>query len=598
MTPAKSTSYVRRLGAHHFAHLRAVAEGVEVADSAARYLGVEHKASAKPAHAQVVDLVRGLGRRAGDSRWRLVGVRISSGRQAPAPDIEDFIAERELDGWSESEVLDMYLEAFPPTRAAARAIRLREKQLAVLKVLESSAAQTPAPTDPIDAWFDDISAQRFRASGLLMLSDLVGLIAQGGNWYRGIPAVGKGKAERIAAYLQVLLPGAALAQLERREASSRALIAVATGVPAVLDGSRGMNRAQRLAAGTQANTDEEAITGWIEAKAGSKVTARVYRGQAERFVMWCRQERHKPLSSVDMHDCLGYMTFLQHIPPSWISKRNTPRLQPGWTPFAGPLSASSQRQAVIIVAALFDWLCNAGYLIANPWLLVNRKTGDTETDTYSLESRAFSPRAWSAVTEYIGAMPPGASRDRLQFIFSFIESTGLRSSELVAARIGDLKDDSGMGDGGSGRLFLRVKGKGSQFRSVALPSQARAALEAYFSSRGLNLDAADNTPSLPILASLNEPGKPVQYSRLYQMCKTVLRSAALHSQQLTRIERERLASASTHWLRHTFGTRATERGVPLDVVKEQMGHSDIRTTTRYTRAQHSRMADEIDRAFG
>jgi len=40
-------------------------------------------------------------------------------------------------------------------------------------------------------------------------------------------------------------------------------------------------------------------------------------------------------------------------------------------------------------------------------------------------------------------------------------------------------------------------------------------------------------------------------------------------------ERERLAGATTHWLRHTFGTRAIAQAVPLDVIQGQMGHASI-----------------------
>src|SRR5262249_29275262 len=39
-----------------------------------------------------------------------------------------------------------------------------------------------------------------------------------------------------------------------------------------------------------------------------------------------------------------------------------------------------------------------------------------------------------------------------------------------------------------------------------------------------------------------------------------------------------------HDLRHTFGTRAADAGVPLTAIASVMGHSDIRTTDRYAHA--------------
>ena len=63
-------------------------------------------------------------------------------------------------------------------------------------------------------------------------------------------------------------------------------------------------------------------------------------------------------------------------------------------------------------------------------------------------------------------------------------------------------------------------------------------------------------------------------------------------------ERAKLAGATTHWLRHTFGTRAIAREVPLDVIQAQMGHASIQTTTAiYGRAPMRRRADELGKAF-
>jgi integrase len=53
-----------------------------------------------------------------------------------------------------------------------------------------------------------------------------------------------------------------------------------------------------------------------------------------------------------------------------------------------------------------------------------------------------------------------------------------------------------------------------------------------------------------------------------------------------------------HWLRHTCGTRALERGTPLEVLQAQLGHADPRTTMRYARAQLQRVQDGMERAFG
>ena len=46
----------------------------------------------------------------------------------------------------------------------------------------------------------------------------------------------------------------------------------------------------------------------------------------------------------------------------------------------------------------------------------------------------------------------------------------------------------------------------------------------------------------------------------------------------------RLVDLHFHDLRHTFGTRAADAGVPLGAVAAVMGHADIHTTIRYAHA--------------
>jgi site-specific recombinase XerD len=55
---------------------------------------------------------------------------------------------------------------------------------------------------------------------------------------------------------------------------------------------------------------------------------------------------------------------------------------------------------------------------------------------------------------------------------------------------------------------------------------------------------------------------------------------------------ERLANASTHWLRHTHGSHAVAGGVPLAIVRDNLGHSNIATTSIYV---HSDRTNAIGR---
>jgi site-specific recombinase XerD len=143
---------------------------------------------------------------------------------------------------------------------------------------------------------------------------------------------------------------------------------------------------------------------------------------------------------------------------------------------------------------------------------------------------------------------------------------------------------------------MAVHGKGGKTRVVAVPEQARQALEAYLAAR--HLPPFESAPGgAPVLASTADPMEGITYSALYKTVKSWLRRA-IDASPLRGHDREVALRASPHWLRHTFGTRAVEREVPLEVVQRQLGHADPRTTSRYSRAQLDRLQAAVDKAFG
>ncbi len=579
-TPTASIHFVRRLGLHHFAYLRAVAEGLPLLDSARRYLGIEHGHQASTAHQQTVDLVRAVARRhAGVGEWRLVGLHIGLGTSVTAPSLEDFCEHQGLDGWSEAEILAMYAEAYPADRRQQRRARLRERQLAMLRRLEVLAAEQPLPEDLVTGWFDDATAQRLLWAGINTLGQLHQRIAVGGRWFSTMPGIGATKAKRIEAHLRNLLPDLPVQakRLFKLEVASTA-IAVASA------GGQGLGL-------LNASNDLQAIESWITARSGSAATARSYRREAQRLLLWLQAYRDsKPLSAMDVQDCTAYMAFLADIPSDWMSRQRAQPGSVGWAPFRGSLSVDSRQQAINLVASLFAWLQAARYLPANPWLLVNRNQGD-DREQRLLQSKALSEAAMEQVLAYIDSQECSPSRYRIRFILTFISSVGLRSAELIAARLGDLQHEP------EGWL-LQVHGKGAKNRWVAIPPVALQALREYLQARGFSYDPLLAPAQAPLLSSVQDPMQPIGYQALYEHVRGWV-SKAVAAASLPEKERLRLTKASTHWLRHTFGTRAVAKQVPLDVIQAQMGHANIQTTINiYGRAPIQRRTDELGKAFG
>ena len=592
--PARSTSreprvYVSRLGRHHFSYLRGIAEGLDMHQTAQRYLGIKHGHEAITAHRQVADAVKAVARRHNEKAWRLIGLTVRLTLDPSRPTLEEFATERDLDGWSESDLAEFYADAYPPNKKTDRRQRLREAQLTLIRRMEGLAAETPSETDLVSGWFDDVIAERITAAGMGTLKELNSNISRGGRWYRTIAGIGAGKAKRIESFLATLLarevqPAKPIFRLDAPPSL------VAASLPVQIRPYLGsIQFGDQTAALLNARNDVEAVDAWVNARSGSTATATIYQRESRRLLLWLQYERGgKPLSKVQIGDCSAYLAFLQNIPARWISRSRAAPGALGWAPFRGPLSHKSQQQTVVIVASLFAWLQSAQYINTNPWPLINTKTGDDQTERL-LDTKALSESAMSEVLRFVNAQAPSPSSNRILFILKFLESVGLRSSELLAAKLEDIRMEP---EG----WMLQVHGKGSKNRICVIPPRGLEALQNYLEARHLgSIESAP--PSAPLLASTLDPLEPVGYQALYEHVKRWI-SRAVSASALPANERQKLAGATTHWLRHTFGTRAVAREVPLDVIQAQMGHASIQTTVSiYGRAPINRRSQELAKAF-
>lgn len=646
------TAWTRRLGPHHFAYLRSLAEGLPRDDAARRYLGMAHGHEIVTLHHQLVDQLRALARRAGDSRWRLIGIELGSrsdtgqgvvdgkppgGLYGPAggcstvphprPALYDWAEAEGLGDWSEDELLEMYEQRFaaedPRTaRKARRNGRLRERQLEVLEKLEKLASQPAQPADRIDAWFDPTTSKRLVNAGCLLLQDLAQRIADRKVWWEGIRAIGRAKAGRIEAHLSALLPrlhsgqrkvqfnvlvnsaGVPLPSLPSGQPKvHHGVLIDAAGVPLLLprlahplDGSAGTNRSP-LPPRLPASNDLQAIDIWLASVVGkpgepghNAITESTYRREAERWLMFCLFERKKAMSSADPEDCRAYMSFLNGVPAHWMSRRKAARLDVagGWTPFRGQPGLASRRLAVKVIHLMCNWLTTQRYLDSNPWSAVNRGLVDGDEVAPAPTSRALTPAAYQALLAALPC-PERPGETRNGFVVTFTRFTGLRATELLNAQVGDLKpQDFGW--------QLDVVGKGRKRRMVSVPSPALEVLEQYLSARGLPA-MGDCEPDVPLLAANDDGKRAPTYSAVHQSLSTFLRRAVQRA-DLPERERERALQATQHWLRHTFATRAAEAGVPEDVLMAEMGHASRATTAGYYTAQDRRRHEAMERAAG
>jgi integrase/recombinase XerD len=144
-------------------------------------------------------------------------------------------------------------------------------------------------------------------------------------------------------------------------------------------------------------------------------------------------------------------------------------------------------------------------------------------------------------------------------------SCGLRVSELVSLRLGDLFFDDG---------FIRVTGKGDKQRLVPVSDAARARIAAWLGVR----DASVSTDTL----FLNIRGRGLTRVMVF----TLLREAAVGA-GITK-------AVSPHTLRHSFATHLMEGGASIRQVQELLGHESITTTEIYTHLDTAHLRRSVD----
>ena len=153
---------------------------------------------------------------------------------------------------------------------------------------------------------------------------------------------------------------------------------------------------------------------------------------------------------------------------------------------------------------------------------------------------------------------PSGLRDKA--MLELLYATGLRVSELVKLKKGDINLDEG---------FLQVVGKGNKTRIVPVGSYACQAVKDYLATR-----CEEPRRKEVILSRL---GKPMTRINFWMRIKKYAQEADIQK------------DISPHVLRHSFATHLIMHGADLRVVQEMLGHSSVVTTEKYTHVEYSHL---------
>ena len=136
-------------------------------------------------------------------------------------------------------------------------------------------------------------------------------------------------------------------------------------------------------------------------------------------------------------------------------------------------------------------------------------------------------------------------------ILTTIYSCGLRLSELIELKISDIKTEE--------NILLVRQGKGNKDRVVTLSSKLIELLREYYKMY---------KPKVYLF----EGSRGGKYSKrsVQQIMKYSVEKSGINS------------PATVHSLRHSYATHLLESGIDIRIIKELLGHSNIKTTEIYT----------------
>ena len=473
-------------------------------------------------------------------------------------------------------------------RGSKRAIAIAR----ALDTLASLPVPRPLIGDDVERWLQPRSAAALRAAGIKTLADLTVRVPRRRRWWVTVPGLGATGARQIEAFF------AAHPELTQR---ARALVAAASPqdlspwenlvVPEDVDGSRGTFRAPRSACAMRANSDYQAVQVWLSLHE-SPATQRKYRKEAERLILWGIVERGCALSSLATEDAIAYRAFLRRPTPRarWVGPPS-PRTSPEWRPFAGGLSARSAAHGLSVLSAMFRWLIEQRYVLANPFSGIKvHGVKPAGMDT----SRSFSDAEWALLRtvanglEWSYGWTPSAAQ-RLRFVLDFAYATGLRASELVHATLGAIEVDHE-------EHWLHVVGKGNRAGRVTLPPLAKSALDRYLVHRGLPTTPKKWKPQIPLVGDIGgEAG--INRARLWVVMKRFFATVADLLVEDNPAFVEKLRRATPHWMRHTHATHALQGGAELTAVRDNLRHASIATTSIYLHSDDVKRARQMAAVF-
>lgn len=215
------------------------------------------------------------------------------------------------------------------------------------------------------------------------------------------------------------------------------------------------------------------------------------------------------------------------------------------------ISASTKNHKRLICHSFFTFLHNRGYIDHNPMSSISPIKYVAEVRE-ALTAREVEKLRVACGTDI---------RDNT--VLELFLATGCRVSEIVGMTVEDIDFQSGT---------VKVLGKGMKERIVFLSERALEYLELYLDGRTTG----------PVILSKRAPHQGLKKNALENIVRAISKRAGIDKRVFP------------HLLRHTFATRALNKGMPLASLCDLMGHVSVDTTRIYSKNSMGKLKYEYD----
>lgn len=214
---------------------------------------------------------------------------------------------------------------------------------------------------------------------------------------------------------------------------------------------------------------------------------------------------------------------------------------------------STQARKIAVVKSLLTFAHKTGYIVFNVGAAQLLPEGKDK-----LAQRILS----TSQVQHILYEARDNTRNHAMLLLLY--GSGIRCAELCGLQWEDVQETAAGGQ-------ITVLGKGSKTRSIPLH---KTVWDELISIRPPDAQPEDYVFQSRKLTSREDqaPTRKLAETQVWRIVKTYAEKAGIKK-------------ASTHWFRHAHATHAMEKGAPLRLIQETLGHADLRTPSRY---QHVR----------